>query len=253
MLVVTAVIGIVATLAVPDLVPLLRRAELQAATSTALNLLDRARVEAIARHRCVGASMVEHSLVLRVGDESCTAFAETITTAGLPASISGRVESSRGAELTFTPTGRVADNGDGDFTNDGGRVVFLSSAGTSSIVGAAASGFLCGTFTTGAPPAADYNAACFPSFLRSGLTGAGASGPDATLAELATVAALVRPLSIDLMCSEGRFSTSGPATAGTVPASSAGGSPLAVPTGQRPTSFEPVPVPSSGDSLARPL
>lgn len=133
-----AILGIAAALAVPSLLPLIHRAQLDGATETAANLMARARAEAMYSKRCVRVRVVANVLeVDRLNSFDC----ESPGTAPLVDTGAGtwiniervRAESpavtftltddpaATAGELRIRPNGRSFSNDGGtagDFTND---------------------------------------------------------------------------------------------------------------------------------------
>lgn len=196
-MVVVAIIGVVAALAVPSLLPEIQKAQLDGAASSAANLLARARTEAMASRRCTrvvvqnpGATTGRRLSVQRLNNFDCESPANGTridATQNLwievdwlipeSANVSfsfaggdgGRWPAAPGTELRFRPNGRVYSAGTldndpaNDLTDDDAVLVVMHSAltlpGTTRVL-VDGNGLICALPRGVAPPGGPTNFSC---------------------------------------------------------------------------------------------
>ncbi|MCC7073717.1 MAG: prepilin-type N-terminal cleavage/methylation domain-containing protein [Deltaproteobacteria bacterium] len=170
-LIVISILGVIAALAVPDLVPLLRKNRLASAADTTAAFLDGARRHAFATGRCtrvIAASATELTMQTRtVGDcvnlddtawtDTATLKPEASTISYALASLSTAAAPANKFRVVFRPNGRLV--GDADLTSttsdDGARIAVVDSGlGTEArAVYVTANGRICGLVNPGPVPA----------------------------------------------------------------------------------------------------
>lgn len=133
MLVVVAILGVIAALATPSLLPLARRGKLKAATEEVAAFLDDARARASSQGRCFRVRVVAGSLVLeRRSSVDCVNLAAdgweaptrtkglagvTLTVESIPAALAAD------ERLIFRPNSRLRGDGTRTATTFGSRIV----------------------------------------------------------------------------------------------------------------------------------
>jgi type II secretion system protein H len=161
MLVVVAILGVVAALALPDLTPVIRRTELRGALSDTVSTLERARREARASGRCAKVDLVAGALRLsRATNSSCTAF-QTINTLRFAPDLTPSL-ASNAASIEFLGNGRLAGNRDLNLEDDGARISLTSRTlpAITYYAGVTSAGLVCSRTVRTLPPfAADQ--VCF--------------------------------------------------------------------------------------------
>lgn len=134
MMIVIAIVGIIAAIAVPNLNPLLQRQHLTAAAEDVAGFLDRARKKAYVEGRCYRVRLQGDALVMqkKVGPDGANCvgsspgnslvgatWATPLQTLRPPAGVSLSLSATGGAsEIIFRPNGRLRGNGNWDVTDD---------------------------------------------------------------------------------------------------------------------------------------
>lgn len=196
MLVVLAIVGLIASLTMPDLTPVVRRTELRGAMGEMVGVLERARREARASGRCMRVRGETGGVVLeRAGGARCVAPYGLVQRVRVRAEISLQLEAT-GGEITMTPSGRLLGNGDLNIEDDGARIALRSRAFPNlvSYVGVTAAGLVCSRIVSVLPSFSPATV-CFqdPPFFGATQTAAGETelGDDDEVVPVAGVPGIV--------------------------------------------------------------
>lgn len=163
MMVVVAILGILAAIAVPDLTPAVNNAKLRGQIDEVASFLENARRRARAEGRCyrVVQSGTELQMQRRANADCYTPKNGTLSGGGWeavaftlrpPPGFTYTLQSVPN-ELVFRPSGRVRGDGDLDVTDDGARVVlqFVSLPTKHAETLVTSQGHLCSVINAGAP------------------------------------------------------------------------------------------------------
>lgn len=175
MMIVLAIVGIIAAIAVPNMNPIIQRQRLLASSEEAASLLDRARRKAHSEGRCYRVRLSGDRLVLQrkggangadcVGDDSHVltsptwdAALQTVPPAsGVTFSIATR---DGGNDIILRPNSRLRGNGNWDVTDDLAQIVVRLQGGEGVSVRVMPNGRVCKHRFTTTPPLITANLAC---------------------------------------------------------------------------------------------
>ena len=168
-MVVVAILGVIAALAVPRLLPLVRDTEGRTDAETIASFLDGAHRRAIAEGRCFRVRVVANQLVLerRSGGDCVNLAADswsgTLEHVGAARGTTVAIDvlPAGAAEIIFRPSGRLRGNGDLIVANDAARVKLTRTdvLRTRSVLVTPA-GRICSFAHPAAPPALTTPAVC---------------------------------------------------------------------------------------------
>jgi prepilin-type N-terminal cleavage/methylation domain-containing protein len=155
MLVVVAVMGVIASITLPDLTPVVRRTEMRGSTGDVVAVLERARRDARSGGRCTRVRVEAGSLVLeRANGGHCAGDFTLVQRIRPGQGVSFALESSAAGEIAFVSNGRLRGDGDVDVEDDGARIQVSSSAFENqfAFVGVTSAGLVCTRLMGVVPP-----------------------------------------------------------------------------------------------------
>lgn len=200
-MVVVAILGVMAAIAVPDLTPLLQKVKQNAAAGEAIQFVDRARRMAVNEGRCYRVRLDGDALVIErrshgdcvnVGGSADTGWDAAVATLrpsapGIGFAIA-TLDTAPGSVLIFRPSGRLRGDGDLRVSDDGARLVVSSAAlpNRKLVLLVTAAGRTCVQPVQGALPALAAPVVCGTGFtgVSGGTSGGGCAAVQSTSANL---------------------------------------------------------------------
>lgn len=134
MMIVIAIVGVIAAIAVPNLSPLIQRQKLSGAAEELANLIEHGRRAAYGDGRCTRITLSGGALFLhaKTGSDGANCFDSAAVSGGTwdrqlavvrpEKGISFGLASTEGSAILFRPNGRLRGNGDLSITNDGAQL-----------------------------------------------------------------------------------------------------------------------------------